>query len=276
MSAIFVLLGALGGCGIVLALVALGGGASEPAPTAKGGSPTDLRRIAAASVAGLIVLVVTRWPVAALLAAATVIGLRGLASAPARDVIAKLEAIATWTEMLRDTLAAAAGLSQALVGTAKVAPAAIRSEVQVLATRISAGVTPREALTALADDLADQSADVVIASLLMAVEQRAQRLGDLLGALAATTREQVAMRLRIEASRASARTALRTVAGFSVGFVALLSVFARSYLAPFGTPVGQVVMAAVGGLFACGLWLMARMVRPSLSPRLTLSGPRQW
>jgi tight adherence protein B len=273
-TALFVLLGAFAGCGVVMVLLAAVGVRTDKTTRTRGArlQPAETRRFVVAGGVTLAVLVTTRWPVAALLAGAAVLGLRGLVSSPASAVIARLEAIATWTEMLRDTLAGAAGLSQALVGTAKVAPEPIRQEVQALATRISSGVAPRDALVGFADALGDQSADVVVASLLMAVEHRAQRLGDLLGALATTTREQVAMRLRVEASRASARTALRTVAGFSVGFLALMSLLARSYLAPFGTASGQVVMALVGALFGAGLWLMARMARPGVVPRLVLDG----
>jgi tight adherence protein B len=273
-TALLVLLGAFAGCGVVMVLLALVGGPADKATGKRRRryQPAEMRRFVLAGAVALTVLVITRWPVAALLAGAAVLGLRGLVSSPAGAVIARLEAIATWTEMLRDTLAGAAGLSQALVGTARVAPEPIRQEVQALATRLTSGVAPRDALVGFADALGDQSADVVVASLLMAVEHRAQRLGDLLGALAATTREQVAMRLRVEASRASARTALRTVAGFSVCFLALLSVLARSYLAPFGTADGQVVMALVGALFGAGLWLMARMARPGAVPRLLLEG----
>jgi tight adherence protein B len=86
--------------------------------------------------------------------------------------------------------------------------------------------------------------------------------------LATTIREQVTMRLRIEASRASARTAVRTIAGFSVGFLVLLAVFAHSYLEPFASLDGQAVLALIGGLFFLGLWLMARMARPRSLERL--------
>jgi tight adherence protein B len=280
-SALLVALGALAGFGIVLVLAGLVPDNRSAGP-ARGGSlsersrhpAADPRQLLAAAVCGIAVLALTRWPVAALLGAGAVLGFRTFAGAPSGAVIGRLDAIATWTEMLRDTLGAAAGLSQALVGTAKVAPAPIRDEVQLLATRVTSGVPPRDALVALADDLADQSADIVVAALLMAVEHRAQRLGDLLGELATTTRDQVAMRLRVEASRASARTALRTITGFTVAFVSLLVVFSRSYLAPFGTATGQLVLALVGALFALGLALMARMARPAASPRLVFRGDR--
>jgi tight adherence protein B len=95
----------------------------------------------------------------------------------------------------------------------------------------------------------------------LATTHRAQRLVDLLGALADSTRDVVAMRLRVEASRASARSGVRLVLCFSVGFVALLSVAARSYLAPFGSVTGQLVLLVIGVLYGAGLLLMVRLVR---------------
>lgn len=273
MTAVFALLGAL--VGAALFLVARGLAPRPPQRRSQTGSASrknnklnKLRFVAL--VAGLVALLVTRWPVAAVLAAGGVIGSSGLTASAPKEKINHLEAIATWTEMLRDTLAAAAGISQALAATAKVAPLPIRPAVNGLATRMSSGVPPADALVLFADEMSDESADLVVAALMMATEQRAQRIGDLLGALATTTREQVSMRLRIEASRASARTAVRTIAGFSVGFLALLAVFAHAYLAPFGTLDGQLVLATVGGLFFLGLWLMARMARPRSLGRLEM------
>ncbi len=226
-----------------------------------------------AATTGLIAFMVTRWPMAMPLGALAVLGLRGLAGGSAIQVIERIEAIASWTEMLRDTLAGAAGLTQALIATASVCPRAIREQVSALASRLSSGAALTAALRSFADDLADPAADVVVATLLMAATERAHRLGDLLGALAESTREEVAMRQGVEASRASARSAVRTVTGFSVGFLVLMVFFARSYLAPYGTPEGQAVLVVVGALFGLGLWLMAVMVRTRPTPRLFVAEP---
>ena len=231
------------------------------------------RHGAAAAAAGLVAFMVTRWPVAIPLAALAVLGLRGLGGRPASHLIERLEAIASWTEMLRDTLAGAAGLTQALIATASICPQAIREQVRALASRLSSGVALTVALRCFADDLADPSADVVVATLLMAATERAHRLGDLLGALAESPREEVAMRQGVEASRSSARSAVRTVTGFSFGFLGLMALFARPYLAPYGTPDGQAVLAVVGALFGLGLWLMAVMVRARPAPRLFAAEP---
>jgi len=81
------------------------------------------------------------------------------------------------------------------------------------------------------------------------------------------------MRQGVEASRSAARSAVRTVAGFSFGFLGLIALFARPYLAPYRSAGGQVVLAVVGGLFGLGIWLMAVMVRPSPVPRLFVTEP---
>ena len=77
------------------------------------------------------------------------------------------------------------------------------------------------------------------------------------------------MRLRVEASRASARSGVRTVIWFPSGFVLLLMIVAHSYLAPFGSATGQLVLAFVGASYGTGLALMVRFVQPTSSARLS-------
>jgi tight adherence protein B len=232
------------------------------------------RYLAIAGITGLVALLVTRWPVAVPLAMLAVLGSRGVGGGATRSTIERLEAIAAWTEMVRDTLAGAAGLSQALVATAPISPKAVRPQVSTLAARLNAGIAIVPALSQLADDIDDPAADTVVACLVMAASERAQRLSDLLSALAETTREEVTMRLGIEASRASARTAVRMITGFSFGLLALMAVFARSYLSPYRTATGQLVLVFVGCLYGIGLWLMAIMIRPRPFPRLPIAATR--
>ena len=220
-------------------------------------------RIALPVAVGLVVGLVTRWPVAGLcgaMAAGTLPS--ALGTAGSQSAIRRTEAVAVWTELLRDTLTGSAGLAQAIVATAGIAPEEIRVAVSHLADRIMSGVPMDEALRVFAVDIDDPSAEEVTNALRLAATSPAQRLVDLLSALADSTRDQVSMRLRVESSRASARSGVRTVICFSVGFVALLSVGARSYLAPYGSVTGQLVLVIVGGCYATGLMLMIRLVRP--------------
>jgi len=246
------------------------GGAS--AATARARRGRRRRRLVLAAAAGGAAWAASGWPVALPLAGLAVLGSEGLGRGEATTVTARLEAIASWSEMLRDTLAGAAGLNGAILATSEVAPAAIAEEVRELAARITAGVGLVSALVSFGEALADPAGDLVVAALVMAATERSQRLGELLGALAGTIRDEVALRLDIEASRASARTAVRTITGFSIGLLVLLAVVARGYLAPYRSPTGQLVLALVGGIFAVGLWLMAAMVRPKPFARLVLTG----
>src|SRR4029079_10456738 len=119
----------------------------------------------------LVVGLVTRWPVGGILAAALAGGwhtLFGQRSSSGSE-IARIEAVASWTEMLRDTMAAASGLEQAITTTAPIAPAPIRREVVDLAARLeSREVTLEGGLPALADALGDPTADLVVAALVSA------------------------------------------------------------------------------------------------------------
>ncbi len=229
----------------------------------------DLPLLVAAAVGAVLTAVVTGWPVAAPIVAVAIFGLPRLFGKTSGSVsIVKIEAIATWTEMLQGTLAASAGLTQAITATAGLSPGPIRGATTQLSARLTAGMHPRDALLAFADELEDPCADRVVCALLLAVSARAQRLGDLLASLADSTRDEVALRLRVETSRASVRSAVRTVLVFSVAFAVALTVLAHSYLAPFGTARGQLVLLVVGVLYAAGLTLMVSLARPPAPVRL--------
>ena len=218
-------------------------------------------QLAAVLVAVALVGLLTRWPVAAILAGLGVWALPGFLAAEHRRVaqVQRLEAIATWTESLRDTLAAAAGLEQAITATAATAPAPIRTEVRALAEAMRRGVRLPEALRAFAADLADPTGDLAVASLLLASTRAARNLTEQLTALAAATREQVAARRRVERSRGRAATQARIIICATVVMAGGLVAFNRGYLQPYDSPAGQVVLAVIGLLFAVGFRWLGRM-----------------
>ncbi|CAM3755811.1 type II secretion system F family protein [Kibdelosporangium persicum] len=216
-------------------------------------------RVGVAIAVGVLTGVATGWVVGALLAGLAAWALpRVLGRDPehARRV-ARIEAIATWTEMLRDTLSAAAGLEQAILATAPLAPPAIRGEITDLAARIENGDRLAPSLRRLADRLADPTGDLVIAALVLAAEQQARQLGDLLGSLAHAAREQASMRMRVEAGRARTRTSVRVIVGTTLCFAVAVVLLNRSYLSAYDSAVGQIVLLGIGVLFALGFaWLV--------------------
>ena len=222
-----------------------------------------LRRVAAPAAAGMLAGMVTGWMAGAVLAALAVWTLPG-ALGPDREQasrIARLEAIAGWAEMLRDTLSAAAGLEQAITATAALAPDAIRGPLTAAAARLQDGHRLAAVLRELADDLADPTADLVLSGLLLAAERRASHLAEMLGSLAQAARDHAALQMSIRAARAQTRAEVRITVGATLAFAVGLVLLDRSYLHAYDTSGGQLVLLAVGFLFAAGFWTLTRIAR---------------
>jgi tight adherence protein B len=277
-------LAAVWGAGIGLGLVLIGAGLrGVPFPSLRlrgtltgPGGARGVTRIVLVLASGSLVWLLTGWPVGALLAAlaaATLPAVRtGTGSQQA--AVARIEAVAAWTEMLRDTLAGAAGIEQTIIATAPVAPAPIRPAVLELAARLEHEQLP-VALRRFAHELADPTADLVVAALIHAAGRQAGRVGEQLGALARTAREDAAMRLRVEAGRARVRTSVRVIITTTLAMAVGLAVLSRGFLDPYDTPVGQVLLAVIGGLFALALRWLTVMGRPSTPWRVLAPQPQE-
>jgi Flp pilus assembly protein TadB len=219
-------------------------------------SAGDGRRVLIALAAGLAVLAITRWPVAALAVAGGVVFLPRLTfSGGQRQRTAMLEGLEQWIRRLADMLTASRGLEEAIETSARSAPAAIAGPVQALARRLSARTGAEAALRQFAADVDDPAGDRIAAALIIATGRRGGAVRDVLSALAVLLARDVAARREIEAERAQHKTTVRWITIFVAGF----SVFAmlnRGYSAPYGTVPGEVVLALVAGLYAAGLgWL---------------------
>lgn len=222
--------------------------------------------------AGLLALVLTRWPVMAvavgLLAFFAPLLFGGLRAE--RRAIARLEGLAGWTESLRDTIAGAVGLEQAIPATAYAAAPSIAPQLRTLSDRLRVRTPLPVALQEFADDLDDPSADIIVSALMLNSRLRGPGLREVLTSLAASAREELEMRRRITSGRASTRRSVQIVVGVSVAFVLGLAVFNRTYVEPYSSPIGQVVLAVVVGLFAIGFAWMRRLSDFQLPERFLL------
>nr|WP_211351588.1 type II secretion system F family protein [Saccharothrix variisporea] len=249
-------------------------GAGLPRPRRGQTDPRRAWRCALAVVVGVVAGALTGWVVGGLLA--------GLASwalprALGRDPghvrrVQRIEAIASWAEMLRDTLSAAAGLEQAILATAPLAPSAIRGEVGELASGIQTGERLGVALRRLGERWDDPVGDLVVAALVLAARQQTRQLADLLGSLADAARGQATMRMRVEAGRARTRTSVRVIVGTTLAFAIAVIVLNRDYLNAFDGITGQVVLLVIGCLFAAGFAWLARIARVAEPDRFLAAG----
>jgi hypothetical protein len=219
-------------------------------------------RVLAAGASGVAVGVVTRWPVAAL-AVAVGVGLfwgRFGSQAMSREITARSEAVATWAQMLRDTIVAGAGLPQALVTSARVGPPAIAPELSRLAERVD-GYGVQVALERLALEVAHPAVDVLVVALVTADRHGTADLVSLITAQAEATRHEVDLVLETEAGRARYRTGVRIMLGALALFALGLLIFRGEFLAPYDTWTGQLVLAVISAVILLALSLLVSMGR---------------
>jgi hypothetical protein len=262
------------GLGLSLVFLAVALRGSEPTVPRAGLSVArrlraDGRRLGLAVSAGVLTLLVTRWVVAAVAVAGLVIAWPALfgGTRQERVAIVRLEALATWTESLRDTIAGAVGLEQAIPAATEAAHPSIRPQLVRLRGRLEARQPLADALRRLAAELNDPSADLVIAALVLNAELRGPGLRQTLTALAASARDELDMRRRVEAGRRGIRRGVQIVVGVTVGFVVVLALFNREYLAPYGSPAGQLALLGVVGVFAIGFDLLRRLASIDMPDR---------
>ncbi len=222
----------------------------------------------AAVVVGLGVGLATGWVAAIVVIPAAALGLPYLLSAPpAAARIRRLEAMEEWTRSLAGVLGAGVGLEQAITATLRSAPAPITPEITRLVARLRARWDTETALRAFADDLDDVTGDLIAANLILAARRRNRSLAPALQAVAASVTEDVASRRRVEAGRAKPRGSARLVTMFSAGVLAVLA-FTGDYVAPYRTPVGQVLLLVLLAAYAAGLLWMRRMAEGTPAPRI--------
>jgi Flp pilus assembly protein TadB len=269
-----IVIGGLTGGALFLAVIALYG----LPPKRPGSGPSRLDRFrrdffsargGVAIVIGILVLVATRWVAAGIGIGLLAYTWRSLSGANSeRLAIARLEGLATWTESLRDTIAGAVGLEQAIPSSTRIATPAIREPLLKLVDRLHTRVPMPDALRRFAADLDDPSADLIIAALIINSRLRGPGLRDLLGALSRSVREELDMRRKVSAERRSTRRSVQIVIGVSVGMAIILALVDRSFLAPYNSPFGQVVLGVIAVLYGLGIAWLRRLARFESPQRL--------
>ena len=273
-----ILAGAVLGGGVFLLVVAVRGVTARPASARASKLERALRDVAGvrgtvALVLGALTLLATRWVVAGIGVALLALGWRSLGGAAGeRRAIARLEGLASWTESLRDTIAGAVGLEQAIPSSQRAAAPSLQEPLARLVDRLHTRMPMPDALRRFADDLDDPGADLIIAALIINSRLRGPGLRDLLGGLSTSVREELDMRRKINADRRSTRRSVQIVVLVAVAVALLLGVFNHSYVSVYDQPLGQIVLVVVAGFYAAGFFWLRKLARFDAPERL-LAGP---
>lgn len=261
MNAAAGLAGALIGLGIVVTWFGVRGGSALSFLGAGFVGRVRVQMLAIPMV-GAVAYLATGWVSLAIAGAVAIAMLPGVSRprVEQRNDQEIVDAIATWTEQIRDTIAGARGLEEAIIATSDQSPKPIRNAVNRLSAFIVYGRLD-DGLRRFADEVGHPTADFVVAALSTAHHHQARELGALLSGIAECARDESRMRSRIWVGRARTRTSLRIITLVVVAFVGGLFLFNRSYLLPFASPQGQGVLAVVLVLFAASLGMMHRLAR---------------
>ncbi len=177
--------------------------------------------------------------------------------------IARLDALASWIENVRDVLMAGEQPVGAISSTVGACPPIIRPQIRRLAAGLSRQ-DPEIVFRRFADDLDDPLADLVAAGLAIAI-RRGARTVPVLTALAEQTRQHVDRRRLIEAERAPTRREVQALTLIMGALVVLLLVFGRSrYLDAYDTTGGQLFL---GTTLAGYTALIVRVQKLAAFPR---------
>lgn len=262
--------------GVIAVMVLMSSGRPSVTVTpSKRSDPGRRIRLAAASSAGLTVLAVSGWIVAAFVVASGcwfAIGAwqqRGLRTV---GDVERTDALASWIENLRDVLIAGDQPVGAIAATVATCPTAIKPQVR----RLAAGLgrqDPAIVFRRFADDIDDPLGDLVAAGLLIAV-QRGARTAAVLSSLAEQARRQADRRRLVEAERAPIKREVNLLTIIMGSLVLGLLVFGRAeYLEPYNSPSGQLFLGAVLAIYAVLLVRVQRLARfPRPSRFLTAAG----
>jgi tight adherence protein B len=227
-------------------------------------SPRAIGAAAGAAVA----FTATGWPAAALAGGClgVVLPASVLRTREERARLERREAIAETSSRLRDAIRSGIGLADALARAAENAPRALRANLRRFVSDARVSGMP-EAARSFAQRVRDPSADLLASALATSERLGSRNLSDVLDALAESTTAQAAAVREAWAHQTRNRMSARVVAAVPVLLLLAIRRVNPSYLAPFGAPEGQAVLALGLALIWAGYAAMRRAARIEGSAR---------
>lgn len=223
---------------------------------------------------GLGTAVFSGWLVALPLAPVLTFGLPYLLALPKANDVEMLEALDRWVRSLASTLTTGKSISDAIRISRRTAPKLLADELGVLVSRLNSRWETRDALMRFADGLASPDVDAVVAALILAANRGSNGASVTLHALADSLQAQLKGRRVVDTERAKPYVVVRQVTLITVVSLVVAFVLGRHFFAPYGTPLGQVILAELISLYLGSLLLMRRQAAQKPRDRILVGHHR--
>lgn len=268
---------------VIIAAVAAGVLVTQPSSTAstpvwtkavdnlRGASGRPRLTLLAGLVGGVVVALWTQWPIMLVVVPLAVHGVPYLLSAPKQTQIELLQSLDRWVRGMAATMATGKSITDALRLSARTPPPQLADHLVLLVRRLDDRWPAPQALLALADDLDSPDADSVLASLVLAAQRGGSGATATLGALADSIQERLKVLREIEAERSKPRVVVKQVTIVTLVLLSAAMLFARDFFAPYGSPTGQVILAALIAAYVGSLAMLRRMTLPRSRDRILRS-----
>lgn len=236
-------------------------------PKGRAGRRRDLL-IALSLGIGVLGAAITGWVVALLLVPLVMVGLPAVLATPKARESILLEALDRWVRSLVATLPTGRSIPDAIRLSRRTAPQLLASPLATLVARLDARWSTRDALLGFADDLASPQADGVVAALILAADRGSTGATTTLSELAESIQAQLRGRREIETERAKPYVVVRQVTVITVLTALVVVLIGRQYFAPYGTALGQAILAGLLVAYVAALALMRFQARATRHERI--------
>jgi len=225
-------------------------------------------QLALALAGGVVAAAVVGWPLLAVLVPLVAYGLPVVLAAPSNRDLAVLEALDRWVRTLASLLPTGRSISDAIRVSVGQAPALLAPGLRLLTARLDDRWTTGQALLQLADELESADADGVLAALSLAAERGGTGATATLAALADNIQDRLRASREIETERAKPRIVVRQVTVITLAVLGLALLFGGSFFAPYGSPLGQLLLAALVFAYLAALLFLRRLTLPRARQRI--------
>ena len=221
-----------------------------------------------AVLAGAEAAALTGWWLLLLVVPAVAVVLPMLLSAPPNRELELIQAMDRWVRTLGSLLPTGRSISDAIRVSVRQAPEVLAPNLRCLSARLDDRWTIEQALLAMAEELDSPDADAVLAALALAAQRGGTGAGTTLSALADNLQDRLRALREISTERAKPRFVVRQVTLITAVVLGMAMLFGGSFFAPFGTPIGQLLLGVLVTAYLSSLLFLRRMTLPRPRQRI--------